>query len=752
MGRYCHKYKKSFIAIIILLEIIIIPNLVNGQNGIAELEIKSSFDFIELAEDKGQKINKTELNFNLPHSDWNLTQLQLNFTSIKLASEIITFEEEQNATGFEKIRKDRDEIYGMQLNITEPTTIFGVEIFGYKLESSSSPGPVYVRIEGWNSGNRRPNDAIYGQQIELNFSSDPRWNIHTFLSPIDLAVGYYCLVIDGSNANSEDRYYWYINNQNIDSQLYMCYKDDEGDWYNRQGDVFLHKIKQRVDRSYFPEDIKMRVKIDDNIYNVTNGAFLGRGVLSVSDINYSLPSSTLTLKVFNNLSIELIMSYYYSINVYNVISIKASGLIRNNFDNIWTFDSTFTRFYNNYSMRFYYPSSWFNFSIYRDGINITDQINWDLQNRLLIIPNNTILMGSTWQIKANSFQIDFQLNVPQESFEPGQKIQFSLQEPVREGNYTLQLFNPLDFPVLSEVLQFPGSTNLFSFLLSSNPLGGTYLAFVFWNNATDAGVETQQFQVVVSFIIPLSLVAIIGSIGSIASFIVVKKHRTAKEHRRQTIYNKYMDALNLDYFIVSDKKSGLNIFDEIITESRMDSSLISGFLQAIRGFGIELTKSTEESQTIKLEYQDSKILMSEYKNIRIVLIMKENPSPDFLKSVDSLTHELNENFGKYLDDFDGDISVFRDVSKMMRDKLLISLVYPLNLGKTAKIRINSYEKSIIERAKLILKERKSDHFYVSNFFTKKKKFQIKDAEVILHLIQKNIFIPYLFDKVQDSSN
>lgn len=213
-----------------------------------------------------------------------------------------------------------------------------------------------------------------------------------------------------------------------------------------------------------------------------------------------------------------------------------------------------------------------------------------------------------------------------------------------------------------------------------------------------------------------------------------------------------MDALNLDYFIVSDKNSGLNIFDEIITESGMDSSLISGFLQAIRGFGIELTKSTEESQTIKLEYQDSKILMSEYKNVRIVLIMKENPSPDFLKSVDSLTHELNENFGKYLDDFDGDVTVFSDVSKMVRDKLLISLVYPLNLGKTTKIRISSYEKSIIERAKSILKERKSDHFYASNFFTKKKKFQIKDAEVILNLIQKNIFIPYHFDKLQDSSN
>jgi hypothetical protein len=40
-----------------------------------------------------------------------------------------------------------------------------------------------------------------------------------------------------------------------------------------------------------------------------------------------------------------------------------------------------------------------------------------------------------------------------------------------------------------------------------------------------------------------------------------------------------------------------------------------------------------------------------------------------------------------------------------------------------------------------MKKRNHDYFYVANLFGKKNRFQVKDAEDILHLIKKNIFIP-----------
>ncbi len=219
-----------------------------------------------------------------------------------MGSEKVTIEEQES--GFETIRRNYYEICGMQLNISEQTTIFAVEIYGYSLEASSNPGPVYIRIEGWNSGSRCPNGAVYGEQIELNISSLPNWYVQNFNSPIKLSPGYYCLVIDGSSANYQDRYYWYINNLNVNSSLYMCrYDDGESQWENRFGDVFLHKIKRRINRSYYPEDINMTARINNIIYPVQNSVVIGTGEISASNLNFNPNSSNLNIFISNNISV-----------------------------------------------------------------------------------------------------------------------------------------------------------------------------------------------------------------------------------------------------------------------------------------------------------------------------------------------------------------------------------------------------------------------------------------------------------------
>ena len=145
------------------------------------------------------------------------------------------------------------------------------------------------------------------------------------------------------------------------------------------------------------------------------------------------------------------------------------------------------------------------------------------------MPNNTIINGAIWLITASSPQINFQLNVPQTNFEPEQEIQFSIQEPAIEGNYTITLYNSLGFPISTQFLQIPGSINLFSYPLSTNPQEGIYNAYVFWNNATDAGMQTYEFQIIVPFKIPREVLSgiIISSIaillGAISSFLLIKK-------------------------------------------------------------------------------------------------------------------------------------------------------------------------------------------------------------------------------------
>ena len=55
--------------------------------------------------------------------------------------------------------------------------------------------------------------------------------------------------------------------------------------------------------------------------------------------------------------------------------------------------------------------------------------------------------------------------------------------------------------------------------------------------------------------------------------------------------------------MVTDKRSGLNVYTQNFIEKEIDAALISGFLQAIHSFGIELIKVEDQSQIIKLEYK-----------------------------------------------------------------------------------------------------------------------------------------------------
>jgi len=734
------------ISFIILLQIICFIYPIRAQEQSPVLQINPSFVLTEYADDLGQKTNETSININIPSSTWNLSSIDINFTSIKMSSETVTLEEYE--TGFETIRKNFFEILGMQLNISEQSTFFAVEIFGYKIEGSINPGPVYVRIEGWDSGSRRPNGIIYGEQIELNITQIPGWYIQTFNSPIILSPGYYCLVIDGSNVKSQDKYYWYINNQNPNSSLYMCmYDGEEGVWQNRFGDVFLHKIKRQVDRSYYPEDINMTARINNKLYPVQNEGAIGTGKLSVTKLNFCPGCFNMNIFISNNISTELLLDYNYCICIHNSFIEKATGIIRQDSNIQWILQPSITRFSFNHSLKFNFPKNWFNFSILMNGINITSLIYLNYSSRLLYLPNSTIVNGINWKITANSPNINFQLNVPKSIFGPQQDILFSIQEPAMPGNYTIILYNSLGFPIDVQNLQLPDDTNLYQYSLSANPEAGIYRGLVFWNNATDAGLSIYEFQIEVPFIVPIELIyrilflILAVLILSCLSFILVKRTKRIKAERKQRIHNEYMDALNIDYFIVSDKNSGLCLYDQNIAGDKMDSSLISSFLQAIRSFGIELTKSKQESQTIKLEYHDFKILMSEFKDFRLVFIMKDNPSEDFIDSVDLISRKIDDNFGKAIENFDGGLDVFKEIRNILEKYLYISLIYPLRVERKKKIKITQNEKAIIDQALKILEQRNSDYFYVSHLIEIKSKFQVKDVEDILKLIKKEIFIP-----------
>lgn len=415
------RHRKTIIFSIIVIFVIGIIQGINfsyAQENGESLTISSNFQMIEFSEDFGIKENLTSVKIDMPSSNWTITDIDVNFTSIKMGSEVVIIEEED--TSHETLRGNYYEILGMQLNITEPTIIYSVYLHGYKEIGSSTPLPVYVQIKAWDSGGKRPIGDPIGDTIQLNMSEGiPQWNIQKFPSPIYLSSGYYCLVLDGKQAgiSSQDKYRWYINNDNPTSQLYMCrYDADEGEWLNRRGDVFLHKIVQRVNRSYFPSEINMTAEIESNSYNITDGGKIGTGILSIRNLDFSPPENFFNIFIKNNLSIELELTFSYFISLKHLFSLEGSALIKENQDNEWTINPDFTRVYSSYSIKFYYPKSWYNFTIYKNGFDITYDVIINVTDYFIFFPNSTITDGATWEISAYSPKVDFTINAPKTKF------------------------------------------------------------------------------------------------------------------------------------------------------------------------------------------------------------------------------------------------------------------------------------------------------------------------------------------------
>ena len=724
----------------------------NGET----LSISSNFEMFEYSDKTGIKNDINSIDFTLPSSTWNVTDIELNFTSVKLGSEIKTIEN-GGGSNYYTIGWTEELGYGVQINITEQTTIFGVCIYGHR-DVIEPKNDVFIQIRGYKEHpDNIPNKTIYGSE-KININTIPNWYIQTFSTPIDLPVGYYYLIINGSNLTEDDTSYnWRYNHIDPTYQDLHVAKYDGSSWSDDGiGKTLRYKLIQRVNRSYNPEEINMTVEFDGINYNVTNGTIPYTGNTTISNKNFSPNNENLHIPVKNNKSIELLLNLSYRIKLKNKFSTEASVLIKGLSDNAWSLTPNIDRTNDNYSVKFKYPNSWYNLTVFRDGSNITEDVSDNGDS--LIISNNSIIEGSDWKITANSPNIDFSLDVPLTELEPSQKLRCTVQTPDLQGNVTFVLIDSLGIEEYRKSKGIDSSETTFEFSIPLNPFEGKWIAYIYWNNVTDAGFRSQIFIITIpssggnndsvdiigidpQLVFIAVLIIIVSIVAGLTSYQIAKRYRRVHEAHRQNIFNKYMDILNLSYIIIIEKNTGLNVFEQILVgKEEMDVSLLSGFLEAIRTFGIELTGSSEQSQTIKLEYQNSKIIMAEFKDFRIISVMKDNPSQDFFESLKPLSHDIDRYYGKSLKNFDGELSQFKGIKELLEEHLNISLIYPLKVVMSKDEKLPLGEKIIVNKAFDAMKQRKNNYFYVSNLMPEKE-FNVRNAELILKLVQKKIFQP-----------
>jgi len=706
------------------------------------INFSQHFEIHEYTDGVNNQTNVNSISIDLPSSSWNVTEIELNFTNIKLGRETVIIED--GGESFKTVSKDKH-CWAVQINITEPTTIFAVDIYGYM--ENPQDEQIFIHINGYT--NDRPNSTVYGAPVLLNISTTPNWYKQTFSSPISLTSGYYYLVMNGTEIGNDKKpkYYWYNNEINPTyTNLYICEYD--GSWGSESQDKCLrYKIDLRVDRDYNPEEINMTAEINGIWYNISDAPSIGAGNLTVKDINYSPLESTLDIPIKINRSIDLKFNINYSISLQNKFFSNGYVSIEEDSDNVWTILPSIVRCLSNYSVKFTAPNGWSNIRVYRNSEDVSLEV---LQNgNTYTIPNGSITIGSSWKIIAKSPNEDFSLDISVIEFEPNQEIKFSVDPPKAEGNLTFKLIDALDLEEFSEVKEIePGDPEtIFSYTLSESPHEGTWKIYIYWNTGTEAGVQLQEVSVIVPFTIDpevlfiIILLIIIASVSGISAYTIIKKVKRSHREYREKIFNIYMDTLNLNHIIITEKKTGLDVYEQRFGGKDIDATLISGFLDAIRSFGIELTASGDHSQTIKLDYKESKIIMSEFKQFRIILIMSETPSALFLKSTDNLSHDIESQFGPLLEKFRGNKDMFAGTRELLEKNLQISLIYPLKVVKQEKVKISAEEKGIINRALKSMKGKEKEHFFVTTILSQKKGFQAKDAELILKLINKKIFQP-----------
>jgi hypothetical protein len=747
---------KKLISIILfsLVILFLIGNAqrVSASNGEDSIEISKEFTLMEYSKTIGTYYNISDIDFELPSSTWEIDSIEFNFTNVEFGLEVKTIEDTPvDMVTIEKF--DNNYGYGVQVEIDDPTIIYGVLLYGNN--ESSEDLPLYVRIHGYDNITNSPNNTVYGTPILLNmsYSLTPLWHFQTFSNPIYLSRGNYYLVIDGASIGESPKsfYNWYFNNSLPNyPELYISEYNGISWTSGVQGTPFLHKFIQKINSSFFPEEINMTVEFDGNSFQISNGDHPGKGYLKKTDISYRPNDKDVKIKIKNNRTTTLDFNLNYSIDINNEILAPSLLEIQYNSSNLWSVLPNIERFSNNQTVRFQYPDNWDTIVVLKNQLDITSQVDFDLLNNILIIPNATIENGAEWEILAYSSSIDFNLNVIRTEFLGGQELQFSIGSPLRDGTYEFRLIDPFGSVEYQATITLPIDDNLFSYDIPTNILEGEYIAYIYWYNQTDAGVQSEIFYLSPPLTISsqdfpiffvLGIVLIGSSIVGGSGYITIKKVKNRQHDKMRLIFEKCSDVMNLEYVIVLDKNSGIDVYSEAFGEKEVDATLISGFLQAIQNFGSEVLGREKDSRTFKVEYRKSIIIMAEFVNLRLIVIMKESPTKNFLYAVESLAYDIYRDYGNKFDNFNGVLTEFKGIKKLLEYHLKIALLYPLKINYAYKIKLNPEEKEMMQRAISYLHNSDDTYFYVRKLFADNV-CSPKEYEIILNLIQKGVFTPF----------
>ncbi|MFX1593794.1 MAG: hypothetical protein ACFFCL_13960, partial [Promethearchaeota archaeon] len=127
---------------------------------------------------------------------------------------------------------------------------------------------------------------------------------------------------------------------------------------------------------------------------------------------------------------------------------------------------------------------------------------------------------------------------------------------------------------------------------------------------------------------------------------------------------------------------------------------------------------------------------------RLITIMSDKPSEELTNSITNLAFDIEEKYGDLLREFKGGmVTQFAGISELIEMHLNVSFASPLKIVVPyKKVKLDPREKSVIEKAKTIMKQTNLYYFYTT-FLMPDQKFDPEMAKIIFNLINKKIFQP-----------
>jgi len=273
------------------------------------------------------------------------------------------------------------------------------------------------------------------------------------------------------------------------------------------------------------------------------------------------------------------------------------------------------------------------------------------------------------------------------------------------------------------------------------------------------------------WIIIFALIAISGILGvlSLRSYVFLPKRRKREAELISKI-QVFKDVWNIRAVILIHRESGLPLYSEEISikEKDQDSTLISGFVQAITAFSEafvgeefetskKLATDYEYLKTIiDLDFRFFQLLVCDFETVRVLLILRDTASERLKKQLYLLATVLHSQFGNEFLNFKGILQHLTNDFQEFLNQILF-----LHYNREFEITPNKdYFKSIFESEELTILERRLINVIIS--MTKiNKTFTIKEAiklieeknedlilEAFISLIQRKIIVSPYFPKLK----